>query len=117
MTQTDLEMMIMHSKEVYSPKNMINDICVHSLIPFSVIKSGTRKKHVMIARRLMMYFLREKFGFTLYRIGQTFGKDHATVKHNVDWLKSRLDQIDKLPEYKEVFHLINNKYEKVHRTS
>ena len=116
MTQTDLEMIIMHSKEVYSAKNMINDICVHSLIPFSTVKSGIKKHHVLVARRLMMYFLREKFGLTLKKIGRTLNKDHATVKYNVEWLKSRIDQIDDLPEYKEIFHLINNKYEKVHRT-
>lgn len=45
------------------------------------IRGKCRKKELVKARWLAMYFIRSKTDFTLNTIGDLFGRDHTTVIH------------------------------------
>lgn len=111
MTQTDIELKIMNTIP-YPPKHMINDVCINMRLPFSKIKQGPRHPELVMARRFISYFLHEKYGFTLTKIGDILNKDHSTIIYHVKWIKERMNTNHKMNGYKQVFKLINNKYEK-----
>ena len=57
-----------------------------------LLKDKTRKKEVVEARQLAMYFAKELTALTLKPIGHGFGgRDHATVIHSIKQISDRLD--------------------------
>ena len=53
----------------------------------------TRRKEIVKARQVIMYILREDFNESYPSIGTKLGgKDHTTVIHSYEKIKSELDQ-------------------------
>lgn len=83
---TDKEKLIQRIKDV---------ICAGERIPEADLSLKTRKAEIVLARSLVIYFLRLfKLG-SLSQIGNLFNKDHATVMHSVVMINNRIDT-DKL---------------------
>ena len=58
----------------------------------SVVYEKTRRKEIVHARQVIMYFLREEFNISFPLIGQKLGgKDHTTVIHSCEKIKRDLE--------------------------
>jgi len=61
-------------------------------IPVSMLSDKTRKKEIVIARQLAMYFAKEYTSHSLKTIGYYFGgRDHSTVIHAVQSISDMYD--------------------------
>ena len=57
-------------------------ICDHFDMPIDLLKSQTRKRHIVQARQISMYFAKNFTKASLSNIGKHFGgRDHSTVIH------------------------------------
>ena len=61
-------------------------------VPVALLKEKTRKKEVVMARQVAMYFTKEFTSHSLKTIGFHFGgRDHATVIHSVQTVSDLID--------------------------
>ena len=61
-------------------------------LPVELLKAKTRKKEVVTARQVAMYFAKEHTSHSLKSIGHQFGgRDHSTVIHSVQTVSDLLD--------------------------
>lgn len=73
-------------------------VAEHYEVPIDKLKSQTRKRDVVLARQLSMYFAKSITNFSLKAIGDSFGgRDHSTVIYSV---KAVNDMIDTDAEFK-----------------
>ena len=57
-------------------------VCDHFDMPVDLLKSKTRKRHIVQARQISMYFAKQMTKSSLANIGKHFGgRDHSTVIH------------------------------------
>jgi chromosomal replication initiator protein len=57
-------------------------VCDHFEMPVDLLKSKTRKRHIVQARQISMYFAKNLTRSSLANIGKHFGgRDHSTVIH------------------------------------
>ena len=62
---------------------MINENKLRDLITKHGLRGNNRKREIVYKRCVVMSFMRKK-GYTLHKIGEWFGKDHATVIHSIN---------------------------------
>lgn len=55
------------------------------------IKSANRSANISQARNICMYVIKTVTGITLKEVGAYFGKDHATVLHSINKVKSLIE--------------------------
>ncbi|TGE10347.1 chromosomal replication initiator protein DnaA [Hymenobacter fodinae] len=61
-------------------------------VPVELLKAKTRKKEVVTARQVAMYFAKEHTSHSLKSIGHHFGgRDHSTVIHSVQTVSDLID--------------------------
>ncbi|MGI4871940.1 MAG: chromosomal replication initiator protein DnaA [Janthinobacterium lividum] len=61
-------------------------------VPVALLKDKTRKKEIVTARQVAMYFTKEHTSHSLKTIGYHFGgRDHATVIHSVQTVSDLID--------------------------
>ena len=53
--------------------------------------SLSRKREIISARRMVLYFLRKHYGETYISIAKTFSMNHATVIHHITQMKNFLE--------------------------
>ena len=84
-------------------------VCHYLNIPENKIREKTRKKEIVLARQLAMYFSKELTKSSLKTIGLHFGgRDHSTVIHS----QTTIEQlILKDPKAKETLDALKNKIE------
>ncbi|MEM6287233.1 MAG: chromosomal replication initiator protein DnaA [Bacteroidota bacterium] len=83
--------------------------CDYLDIPEDLVRARTRKREVVQARQVAMYFSKEITKHSLKTIGLHFGgRDHSTVIHAV---RSVEDQIDTDPSFREMVGAIRKKLE------
>ncbi len=71
-------------------------------IPVELLKDKTRKKEVVTARQVAMYFAKHHTSHTLKTIGFHFGgRDHTTVMHSVQTVSDLVDSDKKFREQVE----------------
>ena len=77
-------------------------VCTYLNIPENKIREKTRKKEIVLARQLAMYFSKELTKSSLKTIGLHFGgRDHSTVIHacnNIEEMKSKDISMNELIE-------------------
>lgn len=67
-------------------------------IPVHALKDKSRKREIVIARQVAMYFAKELTEFSLVNIGKNFGgRDHSTVLHSI---KAVEDMIKENPGFR-----------------
>jgi len=75
-------------------------VCEYFNLPLDVINSKTRKREIVQARQLAMFFSKKHTKSSLATIGQHCGnKDHATVLHAVKTVNNLLDTDKKFKSY------------------
>ena len=68
-------------------------------VPVALLKEKTRKKEIVTARQVAMYFTKEHTSHSLKTIGFHFGgRDHATVIHSVQTVSDLIDSDRKFKE-------------------
>ncbi|MVN77700.1 chromosomal replication initiator protein DnaA [Hymenobacter sp. HMF4947] len=68
-------------------------------VPVNLLKDKTRKKEIVTARQVAMYFTKEHTNHSLKTIGYHFGgRDHATVIHSVQTVSDLIDSDKKFKE-------------------
>jgi chromosomal replication initiator protein len=74
---------LMRHYKIINPIEFIqNKVCNYLHVPTALLKTNTRKRNIVFARHLIMYFARQTTELPLEAIGyQIGGKDHATVIH------------------------------------
>ncbi len=78
-------------------------------IPIEHIIGKTRKRNIVIARQLGMYFAKTMTDLSLKQIGKQFGnRDHTTVLHSIKTINDLLDS-DVL--FKDTFNKLEHKLE------
>jgi chromosomal replication initiator protein len=95
-------------KKLVSVKDVIKTIADFYNIEESVIYEKTRRKEVVRPRQLIMYVLREEFDVSYPSIGQKLGgRDHTTVIHSCEKIKSELKTnhvlVEELKQIKSMF--------------
>ena len=68
------------------------------------IKAKTRKKEIVIARQVAMYFCKELTNHSLKNIGYHFNRDHSTVIHAVTTVNDMMDTDSKIKSKVEDLH-------------
>lgn len=82
-------------------------VCEHLSVPQELLKAKTRRREVVQARQISMYFAKELTKSSLKNIGMHFGgRDHSTVIHAVQTVNDLLS-IDK--EFKKHIEEIKKK--------
>ena len=67
-------------------------VCDYYNISLDLMKSKTRKREVVVARQVAMYFAKEYTDLSLKSIGYHFGKrDHSTVIHALSTVSDMMD--------------------------
>lgn len=79
----------------------------HYEVPIDKLKSQTRKRNIVLARQLSMYFAKNITNHSLKAIGDSFGgRDHSTVIYSV---RAVNDMIDTDAEFKRTVRDIEKK--------
>lgn len=96
------------SKEI-SMETIQNTICDYYEVSLDLIKGRTRKRPIVLARQLSMYFAKQYTNHSLKAIGDHFGgRDHSTVIHSCQTIK---DQIDTDSEFGETVEELRKRIE------
>ena len=84
-------------------------VCEYLGIPEDLVRARTRKREVVQARQVAMFFSKEITNHSLKTIGLHFGgRDHSTVIHAV---RSVEDQVDTDPQFREMVNAVRKKME------
>ena len=67
---------------------MMQAVANYYCIPVEQITSNKRSKDTVQPRQVSMYLVRDMLGYSLPEIGKIFSRDHSTVLHAVDKVKS-----------------------------
>jgi chromosomal replication initiation ATPase DnaA len=73
------------------PLIIINIVFDYFQIPAHFQTAKIRKREIVQARQVSMYFLRTFTNLSQHRVGSYFGKDHATVIHAVKTVNNLYD--------------------------
>ncbi len=80
-----------NKRKSISPKHIIKAVAKEFEVSTKDILSKTRKAEIAFARQVIMYILREEFGYKLEEIAMLLNRnDHTTVIHAVDKIKSMI---------------------------
>ncbi len=68
-----------------TPGRVIEAVCRHFKVDSISLRGSSRKAAIVLARQVLMYFLRTELGLPLEQIGDLVGgRDHSTVIHGVE---------------------------------
>lgn len=81
---------------------VLQAVCQRFGLTTQDILGDQRSREVLMARQIAMYLLREKARLPLQQIGQMFGKNHSTVLHAYNRVRSSLH------EDKEISNIIHD---------
>lgn len=74
-----------------SEQAVLQAVCQRFGLTTQDILGDQRSREVLMARQIAMYLLREKARLPLQQIGQMFGKNHSTVLHAYNRVKTSLN--------------------------
>lgn len=60
------------------------------------ITSGCRKRAIVIARQMVMYLLRHRWGLTQERTGSLVGTHHTSVIHGLQTIESEYNRVPEI---------------------
>jgi len=96
-----IERLLSHSgvqqSKATNSKDIVREVGKEMGISLKEIRSETRKKNIVLARHICMYFLKTQTSLTYEEIAHFLGrKDHTTVLHGVQKIMNGLSQNDQL---------------------
>jgi len=71
---------------------VLQAVCQRFGLTTQDILGDQRSREVLMARQIAMYLLRERAQLPLQQIGQMFGKNHSTVLHAYNRVKTSLNK-------------------------
>lgn len=77
-----------------SVEGIIYNVCSTFKIPKELLMTKSRKREIVICRQVCMWLMRRNLDNNLYsfqRIGDYFGKDHATVMYAIKTIENLLE--------------------------
>ena len=74
---------------VYTPEEIIKVVSRVTKIPIKQMQSKSRKREVVTARQIAMYFMVKETKLSEVRIGARFNRDHSTV----NWAKTTVNNL------------------------
>lgn len=90
-------------------KSIIAGVCEYFQITQADVMSRSKKREIIIARQLAQYFCYKLCFMTKYRVGQIFGRDHASVIHSIKTVNAlRLCESKYRADYYELEALLNS---------
>ncbi len=100
LTLTEVKDLIQNNYKKRQPvdyKKLVTIVANYFNIDESNIYKKVRKKEFVIPRQIIMYLLREDFGFSYPAIGEKMGgRDHTTVMHSYDKISKELKKNNEL---------------------
>ncbi len=101
--------LIKDTQVTLSIEEIQNVVCGYLSLPVDLVRAKTRKREVVQARQIAMFFSKELTQHSLKTIGLHFGgRDHSTVIHANQTV---LNQIETDPTYKQIIHEVRHKLE------
>ena len=99
--------LIKESRPHLSVEEIQRVVCDYLKIPEDLVRARTRKREIVQARQVAMFFTKQLTKHSLKTIGLHFGgRDHSTVIHAV---QSVSDQVDTDPSFREMVSAIRKK--------
>ena len=101
--------LVKESRPHLSVEQIQRVVCEYLKIPEDLVRARTRKREIVQARQVAMFFAKQLTKHSLKTIGLHFGgRDHSTVIHAV---QSVSDQIDTDPSFREMVAAVRKKLE------
>ncbi|MGB3542403.1 chromosomal replication initiator protein DnaA, partial [Rubrivirga sp.] len=101
--------LIKEARPVLTIESIQAVVCEYLGIPEDLVRARTRKREIVQARQVAMFFSKEITNHSLKTIGLHFGgRDHSTVIHAV---RSVEDQVDTDPSFREMVSAVKKKLE------
>lgn len=73
------------TKDLPTPGRVIEVVSRHFKVDSLALRGSSRKASIVLARQVLMYFLRTELGLPLEQVGELVGgRDHSTVIHGVE---------------------------------
>ena len=95
--------------KVMTVDTIIYEIAKYFDIDPKILKSSTRKKEANAVRQICMYVLSEVTDVSLSKIGEAFGRNHATVINGRDNVIERMEKDEKYKEkIEDLIETVNN---------
>ena len=89
--------------KVVTPELILETVAEHFHITISDIEGPKRTNNINIPRQIFMYLCQDILGTPLQMIGTYVGnRDHSTVKHGIDKIRSEMEQSESLKGHVEV---------------
>lgn len=85
---------VLTKHKLIDKQKIIITICNIYDIPFSEVKSDSRRTEVVEPRMVISYFLRKYTRLSLCSIGSVFNRQHSTTYHNIRAVADRIE-VDK----------------------
>ncbi len=102
-----IDNVVVHAGNVITLDHIKKCVADHYAVPIDKLKSQTRKRNVVLARQLSMYFAKQITNYSLKAIGDSFGgRDHSTVIYSV---RAVNDMIDTDAEFKRTVRDLEKK--------
>lgn len=106
----DMTKDVVKSSKNTSMKDILKAIASFYKVEEASILEKNRKQEIVKPRQMLMYVLREDFGYSLSAIGQKLGgRDHTTVLHAYDKvqeeLKSNADLLEELTQIRSMLRV------------
>ncbi|ENY53987.1 chromosomal replication initiator protein DnaA [Metamycoplasma alkalescens] len=99
------------SKESITPERIIETVCKYYGVDRKKIISSSRVKEIVIPRKIIIYFLKNNFDFTLKEIGKMVGdQTHSTVIASLKWIEANIQSNSSL---KNAIEKIQNMLKKI----
>jgi len=91
LTNQVIENFVNHISKEITVENIQKLVAEHFGISVDILKTKSRKRDVVVARQLSMYFAKEFTQKSLKHIGQRFDKDHSTVLYSHKAVRNLMD--------------------------
>lgn len=70
---------------------IIESVCSYFSISFHKLLTKRRYKELVLARQIIIYFLRKHLGLSWTEIGKVFNRDHTTAIHSFTSVRDYFD--------------------------
>lgn len=86
-------------KKRHDADHVINIVCAYFNVERRLLEHKTRKRQIVAARQVAMYFLKDRTAMSHKAIGEIMGgRDHTTSIHSIQTVKNLLEVDDKMRE-------------------
>ncbi|NQY43563.1 MAG: hypothetical protein HRT87_09500 [Legionellales bacterium] len=99
---------------VIKTDNIINDVCRIYGIELNDLMSKSRLRILVEPRQVLFYILHKKLNIPCQKVGNMFGKNHATILHGANVMKNYME-FDKELRKRVIGVIVRNDYSALDR--